>query len=61
MPSATAQSASRCCPSARPPAIQKIADTNSQTRMRTAFIRARVRSSGVDASRKIVRPTCIAA
>ena len=33
---------------------------DSQTRMRTAFRRAMVRPGGVDASRKIVRPTCIA-
>jgi hypothetical protein len=59
--SATAQSTSREWPSAKPPAIQKIADIDSQTRMRTALIRAKVRLGGVDISRKTVRPTCIAA
>ena len=59
--SATAQSASRECPAAKPPAIQKTADTDSQAVMRTAFMRARVRCGGVEAHRKTVLPTCIAA
>ncbi len=59
--SATAQSASRECPSAKPPAIQKIPDTESHAVIRTAFIRAKVRATGVDTHRKIVLPTCIAA
>src|SRR5476649_2108938 len=54
IPNATAQSHSRQYPSAKPPAIQKIADSNSQARMRTAFIRARVRVDGIDARRKMV-------
>src|SRR6202035_4075574 len=57
--SASAQSTSRACPCSKPPAIQKIADTDNQTRMRTAFIRAMVRAGGVDISQKAVRPTCI--
>src|SRR6202051_2124515 len=61
MPSATAQSTSRACPPAKPPAIQKIADTASQTRMRTAFMRAKVRAGGVDSRKKMARPTCIPA
>src|ERR1700733_8884571 len=61
MPSATAQSPSRCCPCAKPPAIQKIADTDSQTRIRSVLVRAMVRAGGVDSSQKAVRPTCIAA
>ena len=59
--SATAQSTSRECPCAKPPAIQKTADVDSQTRIRTAFMRAKVRPGGVETSRKMVRPTCIAA
>ncbi len=59
--SATAQNASRECPSARPPAIQKMADTESHAVIRTAFMRARVRPGGVEAHRKTVLPTCIAA
>src|SRR6266481_1553768 len=50
--SATAHNTSRICPCANPPAIQNTADTDSQTRMRTAFIRADVRSRGVDSSQK---------
>src|SRR3984885_1404713 len=33
MASAVAQKISRCCPSAKPPAIQNTAETDSQTRM----------------------------
>ena len=58
MPSATAHSPSREFPSAIPPAIQKAPDTESQTRMRMAFRRAR--PGTVEANRKIVRPICIA-
>src|SRR6202000_3178168 len=47
MPSATAQSTSRCCPSAKPPAIQKIAEIDIQTRTRNAFMRARILDLGV--------------
>ena len=59
--SATAQNTSRACPSAKPPAIQNTADTESQTVMRAAFMRARVRAGGVETHRKTVLPTCIAA
>src|SRR5216683_3651910 len=61
MPSATSQSSSRECPSARPPAIQKMADIDSHAVIRTAFMRAKVREDGVDTHRKTVLPTCIAA
>src|ERR1700694_5772368 len=61
IPSATAQRAIREFPSAKPPAIQKIADTDSQAVIRTAFMRAMVRVGGVDTQRKTVLPTCIAA
>src|SRR5258705_9586122 len=61
MPSASAHRMRRQGPSAKPPAIQKMADIDSQARIRTAFMRAKVRAGGVDTSRKIVRPTCIAA
>src|ERR1700731_5246328 len=54
MPSATAQSTSRCCPSAKPPAIQKIADTDTQTRIRSAFMRAKILVRGVDSSQNRV-------
>jgi hypothetical protein len=59
--SASAQSASRACPCAKPPAIQKIADIDSHAVMRTAFMRAGVRLGGVDTHKKTVLPTCIAA
>src|ERR1700675_2354948 len=59
--SATAQNASREWPSAKPPAIQNTADSESHAVMRTAFMRARVWFREVDAQRKIVLPTCIAA
>src|SRR6266446_10433411 len=49
--SATAQSTSREWPSAMPPAIQKMADIDSQTRIRSAFIRADVRLGGVEIGR----------
>src|SRR4051812_1415833 len=61
MPSARAHRTRRTSPSTTPPAIQKTADIDSQTRIRTAFMRADVRFRGVEISRKIVRPTCIAA
>src|ERR1700676_3927670 len=59
--SARAQRISRACPCAKPPAIQKTHETDSHTRVRTAFIRAAVPSGGADFSQKTVRPTCIAA
>ncbi len=61
IPSATAQRTSRECPSAMPPAIQNTADIDSQTRMRIAFLRTEGWVAGIDAKRKAVRPTCIAA
>ena len=61
MTSAIAQSTSRDWPSATPPAIQKIADIDSQAAMRMAFMRVRGRDGGVETHRKIVLPTCIAA
>src|SRR3979490_2312167 len=54
IPSATAQRTSRQCPSARPPAIQKTADNDSQAVMRTAFMRATGRDRGVDTSKNTV-------
>ena len=45
--SAIAQSTSRNSPCANPPAIQKIADTESQAAMRMAFRRVRERDGGV--------------
>src|SRR4051794_777416 len=59
--SATAHSDSRLLPSANAPAIQKIADADSQAVMRIAFMRAGVRARGVDSHRNTVLPTCIAA
>ena len=60
--SAIAQSTSRDWPSANPPVIQKIADTESQAVMRTAFMRASGWADGGDEThRKTVLPTCIAA
>ncbi len=56
-----AQSTSRDWPSANPPAIQKIADIDSQAVMRMAFMRASGCDGGVETHRKIVLPTCIAA
>ena len=56
-----AQSTSRDSPSANPPAIQKIADTDSQAVMRIAFMRASGCDGGVETHRKTVLPTCIAA
>src|SRR3990170_2571834 len=61
IPSATAQSASRACPCANPPAIQNIADVDSQAVIRIAFIRAEGRERGVETHRNTVLPTCIAA
>src|SRR3954449_12101155 len=52
--SAKAQSSRRAWPSANPPAIQKIADADSQAVMRTAFRRAGVRERGVDTHRNTV-------
>src|SRR6185437_7595773 len=59
--SAIAQSTSRDGPSASPPAIQKIADTDSQAVMRIAFMRASDWDGSVDSHRNPVLPTCIAA
>jgi len=59
--SATAHSSSRAAPSAKPPQTQNTAEADSQTRMRIAFIRIDGRVRGIDASKKTVRPTCIAA
>jgi hypothetical protein len=59
MPSANAHSSSRDCPSARPPAIQNTADSDSHAVIRTAFMRAAGREGGVDSHRKTVLPTCI--
>jgi hypothetical protein len=56
-----AQSTSRDWPSITPPAIQKIADIESQTAIRIAFMRVRGRDGGVDSHRNIVLPTRIAA
>src|SRR4051812_36645647 len=61
IPSAKVHRTRRASPSTKPPAIQNTADVDSQTRIRTAFMRARVRLRGVESSRKMVRPTCIAA
>ncbi len=61
MPSAAAHSSIRALPCAKPPAIQKIADADSQAVIRIAFMRAGVRERGVDSHRKTVLPTCIAA
>src|SRR3954447_5413992 len=52
--SATAQSDSRLLPSATPPAIQKIAEPDSQAVIRIAFMRASVRERGVDTHRNTV-------
>src|ERR1700704_1453390 len=60
MPSATAHSSSRDCPSAKPPAIQNTDDTDSQAMIRTAFMRANGWDGGVDTQRNTVLPTCIA-
>ena len=59
--SATAQSARRTSPAAKPPAIQKIADVDSHAVIRTAFRRASGREGGVDSHRKTVLPTCMPA
>ncbi len=59
IPSATAHSSSRDCPSANPPAIQNTADIDSQAVMRIAFMRAAGCDRGVDTNRKTVLPTCI--
>ena len=59
IPSATAHSSSRACPSAKPPAIQNTADSDSHAVMRIAFMRAAGREGGVDTHRKTVLPTCI--
>src|SRR5258708_24095942 len=48
MPSAMAQRTSREFPSAKPPAIQKMADMASQAAIRTAFKRARFPRGGVE-------------
>src|ERR1700730_13366559 len=48
IPSATAQSARRECPSARPPAIQNTAETDSQAVIRIALRRAGARDRGVE-------------
>src|ERR1700716_1095881 len=61
IPRAIAQRASLPWPSTEPPRIQKTADIDNQTSIRTAFMRAIVRLRGVDSSRKLVRPTCIEA
>ena len=61
MTSATIHNSSRVCPSARPPAIQNNADVDSQTRIRTAFSRVETCVGGIEANKKAVRPTCIAA
>src|SRR4051812_1641746 len=61
IPSATAHSVNRTLPCAKPPAIQKIADVDSQAVIRIAFIRATIRERGVDSHRNTVLPTCIAA
>src|SRR4051812_23994340 len=61
IPSATAQSRRRAWPWAKPPAIQKIAETESHDVIRTAFIRAGGRDAGVDTHKNTVLPTCIAA
>src|ERR1700733_10712492 len=53
MPSATAQSISRWFPSEKPPAIQNIADTDSQTRTRSALARAETLVRGVINSQKV--------
>ena len=58
--SAIAHSTSRGFPCANPPEIQNTADTESHARMRHALRRVVVWPGAVDASRKIVRPTCIA-
>src|SRR3954466_15161134 len=59
--SATAHSVSRALPCAKPPAIQKTAEIDSQAVIRIAFIRATIRERGVDSHRNTVLPTCIAA
>src|SRR3954469_13843516 len=59
--SASAHSSSRALPSATPPAIQKIAEADSQAVIRIAFMRASVRQRGVDSHRNTVLPTCIPA
>src|ERR1700691_2962530 len=61
MTSAMAHKISRRSPSARPPVIQNTADIDSQIKTRIAFIRARGRVDGVEATPNSVRPTCIAA
>ena len=58
---AIAQSTSRDWPSVNPPAIQKIADTDSHDVMRIAFMRAGGREAGVTIHKNTVLPTCIAA
>ena len=60
--SAIAQSTSRNWPSAKPPAIQNTADSDSQAVMRIAFsARQRSATAASRPSRKTVLPTCIAA
>src|SRR6195952_3382671 len=59
--SATAHNSSRALLSAKPPAIQKMADADSQAVIRIAFMRASVRERGVDNHRNTVLPTCIPA
>ena len=61
IPSATPQSQSRLSPSAKPPSTQNTAEPHSQTRIRIALWRTRVRSGGVASSQNSVRPICIAA
>src|ERR1700687_4581024 len=56
IPSAAAHSTSRESPSAMPPAIQNIADVDSQTRIRIAFMRTEGLPGGTDARRRRGRP-----
>src|SRR4029078_1078096 len=54
MTSAMAHSVTRGWPAPAPPAVQKIAGTESQAAIRMAFIRVRGRDGGVETHRKIV-------